>query len=71
MRKNVDIQLPEVRNPAYGKLVAVISRKSEVRELWFENDGIVRVVLADAGGVSAERAKTIRTKGKRGTQPAE
>ncbi len=39
-RKSRDIALPEVRNPDYGVLVAVLRINKTRRELWFQHGSV-------------------------------
>ncbi len=68
-RKWFSLILPEVRKPAgYGTLVQVLKLDDEHRELWSqhaEDPTIVRCVRVDVAEGTAEKPKTILTKGVR------
>jgi hypothetical protein len=71
-RKWFNMILPEVRKPAgYGTLVQVIRVDESTRELWFqhsEDPTILRYVSVDVASGTAEKPKTILTKGVRASK---
>lgn len=68
-RKWFSLILPEVRKPAgYGTLVQVLHIDEVTRELWFqhsEDPTILRSVRVNLANETAEKPKTILTRGVR------